>query len=228
MKTQWHMSEKDFFSGLPQEKEAFIFLSQKQVGKKNDIIFHEEDNSSFCYYLENGFIKIFCNTALGKEPTFFIRKTGEMLGLADLLNGQVRKCSARAITSFTLYAMNKKTFDEFLVENSVVARRVMEVLGARLRYLGEQVHNLMVCDVTTRMIKLLLYMGHDELLNSYSQDEPITFKMDLTQEQIASLTGTCQQTVSETMKKLQESRLIDISNKNITIINPLEMLESVS
>jgi len=150
-----------------------------------------------------------------------------MFGLAELINEQVRKCSARAISAYTLYEMDRRSFENFMAENYPVARRVMEVLGSRLRYLGEQVHNLMVCDVTTRLVKLLLYMGYKEILLSHDTSIPVTFKLDLTQEQIACLTGTCQQTVSETLKKLQDSRLIDISNRNITILNPNELLESV-
>jgi len=36
-----------------------------------------------------------------------------------------------------------------------VARRIIETLGRRVRYLGEQVESLMVSDVPSRLLKLL-------------------------------------------------------------------------
>ncbi len=228
METLWHLHEKDFFWDLPVEKEKFLSLSTKRSLKKNDFIFYEEDPGESCFYLETGSVKIFSVTALGKEPMFFVRKAGEVFGLAEVIDAKERKCNAQALIPCVLYEINKKNFDFLLSEYHSLARKVMKVLGRRLRYLGEQIENLMVCDVNTRMLKLLFYLCSNSLLDRACLTQPIKVPITLTQEQMASLTGSCQQTVSETLKQLQDAGLISISKKEITLLNPLEIIDKIN
>jgi len=227
METHWHLFEKDFFWDLPVEKEKFLSLSTRRSLKKNEFVFYEEDPGESCFYLEKGTVKIFRVTALGKEPIFFVRKAGEMFGLAEVIDAKERKCNAQALTPSVLYEINKENFERLLSMHHAFARKVMTVLGRRLRYLGEQIENLMVCDVNTRMLKLLFYLCCNGLLDKASLSRPITVPINLTQEQMASLTGSCQQTVSETLKDLQENGLIKVTRKEITLLNPLQILDKI-
>jgi len=228
MEPHWHLYEKDFFWDLPVEKEKFLSLATKRSLKKNAFVFYEEDPGESCFYLERGSVKIFRVTALGKEPIFFVRKAGEMFGLAEVIDAKERKCNAQALAASVLYEINKENFEFLLSRHPLFARKVMTVLGRRLRYLGEQIESLMVCDVTTRMMKLLFNLCCNGLLDKASLTQPIKVPVNLTQEQMASLTGSCQQTVSETLKELQQNGLIQISKKEITLLNPLEILNKIN
>ncbi|MEW6410301.1 MAG: Crp/Fnr family transcriptional regulator [Nitrospirota bacterium] len=227
MEIQWHLSEKDFFWGLPSEKGEFISLSIQRYVKRNEFIFFEEDHGDSAFYLEKGEVKIFRISPSGKESTVFIRHTGEMFGLAEVIGGKERAANAQAITCCCLYEIKKDNFESLLSRHYPLARRVMEVLGRRLRYLGEQIENLMVCDVTTRLLKLLVYLSYHKLLDPDTWNEPITVPVRLTQEQIAAMTGSCQQTVSEILKRLEEDGLIQVSKKEITILKPAKILNRI-
>ncbi len=224
MPTSWHLREHDFFVGLVAEKKAFMSLAKSRDLKKNDMVFFEGDPGDSCFYLENGLIKIFKITLDGKEPIFFLRRKGEFFGLAEVMEARPRKANAQAITPGVLYEISKKNFDDLLASHYPLARRVIEVLGRRLRYLGEQVENLMVCDVSTRLAKLLVYLSSDQLMDEASWVKPAHIPVSLTQEQLASMTGSTQQTVSEMLKKFQEEGLIAVSKRQITILNPLQLL----
>jgi CRP/FNR family transcriptional regulator len=56
---------------------------------------------------------------------------------------------------------------------------------------------------------------------------PITVSLKLTQEQIAAMIGSTQQTVSETLRKLKEDNLIEISGKNIILLDPRKIFDLV-
>jgi CRP/FNR family transcriptional regulator len=56
-------------------------------------------------------------------------------------------------------------------------------------------------------------------------DGPVKFRLDLTQAELASMMGSCQQTISESLKKLEQQGVIEISGKEITILHPSEILE---
>jgi CRP/FNR family cyclic AMP-dependent transcriptional regulator len=227
MQLQWHLGEADFFRDLPMEKDEFLSHSVRRVLKKNDLIFAEDELANSCFYLEEGSVKISRITLWGKEPIIFVRKAGELFGLAEIIDGKKRKCLAQSISSCILYEIKRKDFEELLARHYCLARRVIQVLGRRLRYLAEQVENLMFCDVTTRLLKLLVYLCYPKLIDLDSADSPIIVPVNLTQEQLAACTGSCQQTVSETLKLLQDEGLIRVSKKQVYILKPFEIMDRI-
>lgn len=58
-----------------------------------------------------------------------------------------------------LYAMPSVEFDSLLAEDYVLARRVITMLGSRVRYLGDRLSNLATGSVMSRLIKLLISLG---------------------------------------------------------------------
>jgi len=166
MQRQWHLSGKDFFIDLLEEKKKFIFLSKKLSLKRNEFIFFEGDPGDACYYLESGDVKIFRTTASGKESILMVRKPGEIFGVAEVVEGHERKATAKAISSCLMYKITKDDFEIFVSQNYPVAKHIINVLGRRLRYLCEQVESLMVCDVSTRLLKVLVYIGYHKFIDS--------------------------------------------------------------
>lgn len=225
MPLNWHLGEKDFFAGMPEEKKAFLDLAIRRDLKKNDMVFYEDDPGESCFYLQTGLVKIFKAALVDKEPIYFLRRSGEMFGLAEVIDAKARKANAQAIAPCVLYETGKDRFEKFLAEHHQAARKIIKVMGRRLRFLGDQIESLMCCDVGTRLVRLLLYLSYEEFGPGKTHQTPIIVPVCLTQEQMASMSGCCQQTVSETLKRLQEENLITIRRKKITILNPQEFMK---
>ena len=224
MQDHWHLSENDLFNGLAVEKKEFLSRSTRRDLRKNSIVFFEGDPSTSCYYVETGIIRIFKTTLEGKEPIFSLRKPGELFGLAEVIDAKPRKANAQTISPSVLHEISRTDFENLLSRHPGFSRKVIHILGRRLRYLGEQIENLMTCDINTRLAKLLVYLSYDILQDQESWTKPVTIPVSLTQEQMASMTGSCQQTISETLKKFQTDSLIAISKKKIIILDPLRLL----
>src|SRR5512145_1477167 len=139
----WHLIKGGFFDGLAREFAAFRQLAAKRRIKKNEIIFFENDLCDRSFYLDEGSVKIFRVSLHGKEPTFFIRSAGEMFGLAEVVGGERRKCSAQALSECLLLDIRRDDLLGLLVEQPLMARRIIEVLGRRIRYLSDQLENVM-------------------------------------------------------------------------------------
>jgi CRP-like cAMP-binding protein len=227
VRARWHLSQEDFFRDIPEVRQAFLARTVRRDLRKGDYAFHEGDSADACFYLERGVVRIYRVTAEGKEPIFFLRRAGDMFGLAEVVAGADRKCSAQAITPCILHQLDRAGFEQLLDGSPVLARRIIALLGRRLRFLGEQVESLMSCDVSTRILKILVYLAYDRLADGLDLESPVSIPFALTQEQIASMAGSCQQTVSETMKKLQADGLIQVTRKAITILRPAEVLERI-
>ena len=220
---EWHLIKGGFFDGLEREFEAFRRLATVRRIKKNAIVFFENDRCDRSFYLDQGSVKIFRVSLHGKEPTFFIRSAGEMFGLAEVVGGERRKCSAQALSECLLLDIRRDDLLDLLVEQPLMARRIIEVLGRRIRYLSDQLENVMTCDVPTRLLKLLLCLSHDEI--AQARGGPADVPVRLTQGQIAAMTGSCQQTVSEALATLERQGLIAFSRKRVTLLAPQAILD---
>lgn len=227
MEISWHLTEKDFFSGLPSERKDFIALSTQRSVERNQFLFLAGNTGDSAFYLEGGRVRIFRISPFGKEAIVFIRTSGEMFGLAEILGEQKRVFNAQAITPCRLYEIRKKDFEVLLQRHYPVAKRVIEILGGRIRYLGEQIESLMVCNVSTRLLKLLTCLCCHNITDPSVLNRPIPVPVKLTQEQIAAMIGSSQQTVSETLKKMKEDGLIEILGKEITLLKPKEIFERI-
>lgn len=226
METLWHLRENDFFSNLPAEREEFISLAARRTLAARECIFFQGDPAVSAYYLASGSVRIFRTDPWGKECIVFARKTGEMFGLAEVVGvgDKGRRCHAQALSPCCLYEITKANLDLLLSRHYTLTNRVMDVLGRRIRYLCEQVENLMACDVTTRLLKVLIYLSYPGLVDRTSENEPVTVPVRLTQEQMAAMIGSCQQTVSEILSQLAQEGIIRVDRKGITLLRPAETL----
>lgn len=226
MDALWYLHEQDFFSGLNSEKKTFISRSKKRNIKKNEFLFSQGEAGDSVFYLESGEVRISRLTPNGKESIVFIRHVGELFGLAEAIGGVARTCSAQAIAACRLYEIQRMELEELLSQHWALSRRVMEVLGGRLRYLGEQLGNVMSCDVTTRLSRLLFTLSFYKQMDSDVWNASDAIPVKLTQEQMASMIGSCQQTVSEILKQFEKEGLVRISRnrREITILKPVSLV----
>jgi len=226
MDTKWPLEESDFFADMPAEKRDFLSLSAKRQIGKGEFIFLAGDPGDRCYYLESGSVKIFRATISGKEPIFWVRKPGELFGLAEVTNGKPRVCSAQAVVPTTIYQLRARHFDELLSRYPKMATKIMVVMGKRVRYLCGQIESLAASDVVTRLTRILVALSYRHLTTTRSVRGPVKFRVDLTQTEIGAMMGSCQQTISETLRKLEQAGLIEVSGKEITILDPSEVLRT--
>lgn len=222
---RWSLVEEaDFFSGLEEERARFMALARRREYQKGAMVFFEEDPGGSCYYLEQGIVKIFKISHTGKEPIYFIRRHGAVFGLAEVIDAKPRNSNAQTLAESVIWEIDKRDFELLLEQYSRFARSIISVLGKRIRYLGNQIENLMVCDVVTRIAKLIAYLAYDTIIKEEDWERPVIIRKRLTQEQMASMTGSCQQTVSEVLKALQQEGLLQIKRSEIIVLNPLQLL----
>lgn len=213
----------NFFEGIENEKKLFLATAQRCVLAKNSMIFFEGDPGNSCFYIETGMVRIFSITNTGKEPIFFLRRSGEIFGLSEVLGDGPRRANAQALIPTVLYKLESKTFDSLLAHRHVLAQRVIAVLGSRVRYLGAQISNLMTCSVKNRVIKLIISLIEDQLPDEEAWSHPVTVAQ-LSQDRIAAMIGSTQPTVSELLQELQREGLIVVSRQKISVPQPLLLL----
>lgn len=221
----WHLGAEDFFAGLEAERQGFLALARRRGLDKDEPIFAEGEPSRSCYYLERGLVRIFGLSRRGREPIFFLRRPGELFGLAEVLDSQPRRAAAQALLPSVLHEIGKEALEAFLDRHPRAAQKIIRILGRRLRHLSEQVEGLASCDVDTRMARLLLTLCADALSAQAQPAGPVEVPLRLTQEQMAAMTGSCQQTMCQFLKKFQDEGLIRTRGRTIILLDPAALLE---
>jgi len=226
----WHLGAEDFFTGLEDERTAFLALARRRELRKDAPVFAEGDPGRSCFYLERGLVRIFSQSRRGREPIFFLRRSGEIFGLAEVLDCQPRRAAAQALLPGVLHEVGKEAFETFLASHPRAAQKIIRILGRRLRHLSEQVEGLASCDVDTRMARLLLTLSADALAACPKQPEagpavPVEVPLRLTQEQMAAMTGSCQQTVCQFLKKFQDEGLIGMRGRAIFLLDTAALVQ---
>lgn len=131
----WHLVGVDFLAGLSREdRELFYSHAARRNLRRGEAVFFEGEKTAACHYIEKGVIQAHRFTRDGKCPILFLRGPGDIFGLAELINRVPRSFSTRALTACVLYEVPESGF-EALLERPAVSRKIMAVLGRRVRFL---------------------------------------------------------------------------------------------
>ena len=100
------------------------------------------------------------------------------------------------------------------LERPRISLAALKLLAGRMRNCAALVESLSLRDVDRRLAKLLLEEASDHSRRSGSS---VTFELALTHQQIAARIGSVREVVSRAFARLQQSGLIRMDGRRITI-----------
>ncbi len=107
------------------------FTEEKVRFKKGDVIFKEQEDGRFMYFVDSGRVKI-AKKVGDDEATLVTLDAGDFFGEMSLITGNKRVASAVAFTDCKLHSMNKEAFDANLLHSVKFMRKMLETLAFRL------------------------------------------------------------------------------------------------
>ena len=223
MNNFWHFEKENFFEGLAEEKEAFLALTQRKELKKNESVFLEGDAGTTCFYIESGLVRIFGESSGGKESTLFLRQAGEIFGLAEIMSLTPRAVSAQALCASVIHTISQANFERLLREHFTLVRRVISILGQRLRYMGTHLTNQNE-DVSHRLAFLLITIAYDNLKEREDWETPCPLPHAISQSQLATMIRSTQPTVSAALQEFRNKGLVTTQEHRIVLLNPLAII----
>ena len=114
---------------------GLIFTEKKLRFKKGEVIFNNQEEGKEMYFIDSGRVKIVMNTG-GNEIILASLDSGDFFGEMSLITGNKRIASAIALTDCKLNTMDKKTFDDNLINDKRFMRNVVEAQASRLEETG--------------------------------------------------------------------------------------------
>jgi CRP-like cAMP-binding protein len=100
--------------------------------KKGNVLFNAGDRADYLYLVQEGMIKLACNSPSGKESVVYIAIVGDTLNATAVHTGTFY-VSAEAITDATLLRIDSKQYLAFVKEFPNLALGIINVLASRLK-----------------------------------------------------------------------------------------------
>lgn len=211
--------QQDFFAGFPALEELFIKEARKYTLRKKNTIFREGAPSNACYYVYSGTVRTYRVGENGREATMAIYNSGDVFGLKALIHGYKHHGMAETVTQCTIYALEREKFNDFLEYNFDFTMKILRFFSRRIECLEERLTSMMVYKVMERLIRLLvLYRASTADPTNVPCGNPVC--MELSQNQLATMIGSTQCTVSKLLRRLHREGLLDTGIKHISVPDP--------
>lgn len=202
------------------ERSELLALGKKQTFRRNELIFRAGAPSDYAYILLDGRVKIYQIASYGKEVILWFCFPGELFGLSEIFNGELREAHAEACRDLSVLAIPYTELRAYLARHPNASMNIIDMLAGRVRILSNAMLNLVADDVNSRVMKLLY-----RLACCYGQQngEVIRLPMHLTHQELADMIGTSRQTVTVVLGELRREGIIEIKNHVISILQPDRM-----
>ena len=204
------LAASPLFHGLPPEQLAAVvaIAVEKRYGR-GEIIFTEGDDGAGFYLVADGKVKIFKLSPGGKEHILHIFGPGEPFGEVAVFHGWSFPASAETLAPCRLLYFPRRAFVGLLAD-SAIAMNLLAVMALRLRHFANQIEDLALKEVPSRLASYLLYLSEE-------QGSPEQVRLDISKGQLASLLGASPETLSRIFAKMTEEGLIEVRGRVIVL-----------
>ncbi len=236
------LKKVSLFAGL--ERSQIEKLMQRSVLKKTatgQLVFTEGDECHGFYVVLSGAVKIFKQSAQGREQVLTIERAGGVVAELPVFDGSPYPASCQAIEPSALLFLDKEDFRSACRQDPELALKVLASVGTRLRRLVIMIEELSFLTVRKRLANLLLELtrtGNDASLaagepgqkrkkqqaTKGSTDSPLRVSLNLTHQEIATRIGTVRELVSRNLSRLQAEGVVRLEGHSL-IIQDLKRLE---
>jgi len=207
---------------LEYEQEIIRQIGQPVFHKKGSIIFRLGDAADRVFMIERGLVKIFRLTTDGRHIAVgSIRHPGELMGLAEALQGGERSCYAGAINDVELVVVRRDDFQEMLLCEPHLAIKIARMLATRMREAESSIHELVSRSVPGRLAAMLIKLGRR--YGEQMDGGGTRINLNLTHEELASMIGSSRQTVTSLMAMFRDENSISVKGKEISITDPQKL-----
>lgn len=179
--------------------------------EKSEVIFHQNDTPRFYFQVVSGKVKMNTYNDSGKEFIQGIFIPGNSFGEPPLFTEFDYPANATALEKSEVLLLRKEPFEKLLIENPEIHLKFTKVLTERIYYKSTMASGNSNEKAEVRIKTLIDHLKKVVYKIPDHQD----FKVDLTRQQIADLTGLRVETVIRTIKKMALKGVIKISNRKV-------------
>ena len=194
------------------EENLLLDFGGKKINlNKGDQLFREGETALNYYQVSSGEVKMNNYNLDGKEfaQGFFYK--GQSFGEPPLFANVKYPANAEAVTDAEVIQLHKERFLDLLTSNPDIHLRITETLAKRLYYKAVMVSEISSQEPEHRILRILDYLKK----HVHKKEGQYSFKVNLTRQQIADLTGLRVETVIRAIKALEKKGELMIRQRKV-------------
>ncbi len=208
---------------------CFQMLSPEEVGlvraSKTQILFRKGDNltkqgayASYVLFIISGLARQYVEGDSNKNYNLRIIKPGEFVGLSAVFTKNTFNYSSIALTDCQVFLVEKDAIAKVVKQNGLFGFTMVKRYCEQNTNLFDKLRTVMYKQMNGRMADTLLYIGN------FKAESPEIFQL-LSRKDLADFAGVSTESAVKLLKNFEKDGLIELNEKDITIINPNGLLE---
>lgn len=210
-----YMNSIEVFQNIREESKIELekILKIKKMSKK-EILFYERDMVNKVYFIKEGKISLFKINESGERKIIFILPKGQMINDIFIDENKSSAVSCEAFENCTLLECASKDFLKIMENDFTLTKNILNHMQNINRRLYRQLKNSISIRMDKKLAAKLYRMGREFGIN---KGEWTLINANLTITYIADMLGCKRETLSRSMKVLQDENLVKIENKKMYI-----------
>ncbi|CCO08752.1 Crp/Fnr family transcriptional regulator [Desulforamulus hydrothermalis] len=205
------------FYGLPDNQLLEISrLLLERSYQKGRIIFMEGEPGEALYILKSGLIKLTRRSEDGREHILHFVNPGEVFAEVVLFDGGDYPATAEVQEDCVVGILRNQDIERLISQNPGMAVAMLRIMSRRLRAAQEKVMHLALHDTARRLAFTLIKMAED---HGITKPGGIYINFNLTNQELANLTGSTRETVNRMLSSFKRSGAIEVDRQRIVIVD---------
>ncbi|RZL47847.1 MAG: response regulator [Pedobacter sp.] len=203
-----------------------LFEALKAKGKtrsfaNKQIIYVENDEPSFLYYVKKGQVKTYKRAKDGRELSSTLYHDGDFFGYESLCKTANYTDNAATLSDSEITLIAKSDFMDYLLNHQEIAGAFIGLLSGSVQEKEEQMLRLAYFSVRKRVADALVQVAH-----KFGESNSDTCTLKISRDDLAALVGTASETVSRMLADFKDEKLIEKNGNAIHILS-IEKLRNV-
>ena len=203
------VSKLDIFADLlPHEISEIDHASATVKISKGGVIYTPEESREVLFLIKEGRVQLYRISLEGRKLVLAMLGPDMFFGEMPLFGQAMGDSVAQAVDDATLCTLGRTEVERILLTYPRIGVRLIQVLNERLQEAEERLHESAFMTMPARTAALLLRLAEDS-----------NEVRGLTHQDLADMLGVYRETVTATLDKLKQDRLLEIGRKRITLTN---------
>lgn len=188
--------------------------SRIRAYKKKQSIYMEGDTASSVYLVKTGSVRTYMVYQDGREITLGLYGTGEFFGYETVLLNKPCSDNAETLQPSDLHLVSREDFNALIFQDHGISKKFIELLSGDVKDKQELLLKLAYNSVRKRVADALL-----QLAEKFGQTGSDTVTVQTSREDMASMAGTSNETISRTLTDFKDEGLIKKNGSTINILS---------
>lgn len=186
--------------------------AEAQKYAAGETIFLENTFPKFYFQIRSGLVKLNTYRDDGSEFIHSLPSAGHCFAETFLWQETPYCVNVAAMADTEILKLSRSVFLNLMDSSPDLMKNLMSYTAERMFYRYKMLNTLSVNNPSYRIIKVLEF-----LKNHHDNNEPFSYIVPFSRQQLASLTGLRVETVIRTVKKLEQENILMISNGKICL-----------